>query len=181
MDNEFLARVSFAGVPHTLSHSSDISQATLFPIGAQTVCQLYWLLSSLTVAYSYSINGMQISRNFSMASSIAPKNRLILPPTFYETGYDSSVQTSYVAELHMGTVYFSADDESQLGLKLTLEEADSVALIKLCLQPVAGMSRVSQPFTFLGKTLIAYLNYNSSVITSASLLNFSLAPQFISV
>jgi hypothetical protein len=181
MSNEFLTRVSFAGVPHTLPHSDDISQATLFPITAQVVCQLYWLLSSLNVAYSYSVNGTQVSRNFSATSSIIPKNRLIAPATFYETAYDPSVQTSYVVELHLETVYFDGSNKSQLGLKMTIEESDSFNLIKLCLQPISGMGSVSRSFTFMDKTLTAYLNYNSSMITSATLTSFSLTPQFFSI
>ncbi|MDR1414140.1 MAG: hypothetical protein LBI56_04395 [Puniceicoccales bacterium] len=181
MDNKFLARVSFAGVPHTLPHSSDTSQATLFPMGAEAVCQLYWLLSSLNLVYSYSVNGTQVSRNFSATSSIIPKNRLIAPATFYATAYDSSRQTSYAIDLQLGTVYFDANNKSKVGLKLVIEEADSFGLIKLCLQPISGMSRVFRAFTFLGKELTIYLNYSSAQVTSASLINFSLTPNFFSI
>jgi hypothetical protein len=179
MDDEFLTRVSFAGVPHTLPHDSDTSQATLYPMTPSEVCKVYWMLSSLTASYVYSINGVQISRNFSATSPVAPKNRLIAPATFEATDFDSQTQTSYVVALKLDTVYFDGDDNSKVGLKLIFEEADSSNLINLCLRPISGMGNVAREFTFLNKTFLAYLNYQSPPVTSAALLSFTMEPEFI--
>ncbi|MDR1433080.1 MAG: hypothetical protein LBI61_01930 [Puniceicoccales bacterium] len=164
-----------------LPHSSDTSQATLYPITSQDACQLYWLLSSLDVSYAYSVNGSQISRNFSAESTMIPKNRLIVPPTLYTSGYDSATQTSYAMNLYMGNVYFDAADNSKIGFKLTVEETDGFNLINLRLNPIPGMGSVSRTFTFIGKTLTAYLNYNQSSVASAELASFSLTPQFFTI
>ena len=181
MANEFLTRVSFAGVPHALPHDGDTSQATLYPITAQDACQLYWLLSSLDVSYTYAVNGNQISRNFSATSTAVPKSRLISPATFYKTTYDSATQTSYVVDLQLGKVYFAGDDNSKIGFRLIVEETDSFNLINLCLNQISGMANVSRTFTFMGKTLTMYLNYNSASISTAALASFSMAPQFFTI
>ncbi|MDR1173672.1 MAG: hypothetical protein LBK24_02670 [Puniceicoccales bacterium] len=179
MNDEFLTRVSFAGVPHTLPHSSDTSQATLYPMTAHDVCKAYWTLSSLTVSYVYSINGVQIYRDFSATSSVTPKNRLIAPATLETTDFDSQTQTSYVMALKLDEVYFDTDDNSKIGLKLIFEEADSFNLINLCLRPIPGMDNIAREFTFLNKTLGVYLNYQSPPVTSASFSTFAMVPEFI--
>ncbi|MDR2432218.1 MAG: hypothetical protein LBD34_00485 [Puniceicoccales bacterium] len=179
MNNEFLTRVSFAGIPHALPHSSDTSQATLYPMTPHDVCKVYWTLSSLTISYAYSINEVQICRNFSATSSVAPKNRLIAPATFETTDFDSQTQTSYVMALKLDGVYFDADDNSKTGLELIFEEADSFNLINLCLRPIPGMGNIAREFTFLNKTFGVYLNYQSPPVTSASFSNFVMVPEFI--
>ncbi|MDR2629035.1 MAG: hypothetical protein LBC30_03550 [Puniceicoccales bacterium] len=179
MNDEFLTRVSFAGVPHTLPHSSDISQATLYPMTPYDVCKAYWTLLSLTVSYAYAINGVQIYRNFSATSSVTPKNRLIAPAIFEATDFDSQTQTSYVVALKLDKVYFDIDDNSKIGLKLIFEEADSSNLINLCLRQISGMNNIGREFTFLNKTLGVYLNYQSPPVTSVSFSNFAMVPEFI--
>jgi hypothetical protein len=178
MSDNFLTRVSFAGVPHTLTHSSDLSEATIFPINAQNTCHLYWMLSSLDISYAYTINGVQVSRNFSVTSSVIPKNRLISPAIFYATGYDSSVQTSYVAELHLDKVYFNTDDKSQLGLKLTIAESDNFGIMNLALHQKSGMNNIARNFSFAGGTFVVYLNYSPTLVTSASFASFSITANF---
>ncbi|MDR0742325.1 MAG: hypothetical protein LBE98_02575 [Puniceicoccales bacterium] len=179
MNDEFLTRVSFAGVPHTLPHSSDTSQTTLYPMAPNDVCKAYWTLSSLAVSYVYSINGVQVYRNFSATSSVIPKNRLIAPATFETTDFDSQTQTSYIMALKLDEVYFDTDDNSKVGLKLIFEEADSFNLINLCLRPISGMNNIAREFTFLNKTLGVYLNYQSPSVTSASFSSFAMVPEFI--
>ncbi|MDR2779141.1 MAG: hypothetical protein LBB16_02540 [Puniceicoccales bacterium] len=180
MNDEFLTRVSFAGVPHTLAHDSDISKATLYPMTPEDVCKVYWTLFSLTVSYVYSINGVQISRDFSTTSSaIIPKDRLIAPAIFEGTDFDSQTQTSYTMALKLDTVYFNMDDNAKVGLKLIFEEADSANFINLCLRPIAGMNSVAKEFTFLNTTFVAYLNYQFPPVVSASLSKFTMIPEFV--
>ncbi|MDR1528252.1 MAG: hypothetical protein LBS22_01545 [Puniceicoccales bacterium] len=179
MDDEFLTRVSFAGVPHTLPHSSNISQVTLYPMTPHDVCKVYWTLSSLAVSYVYSINGVSVYRNFSATSSVTPKNRLIAPATFETTDFDSQTQTSYAMALKLDGVYFSTDDNSKIGLKLIFEEVDSFNLINLCLWPIPGMDNIAREFTFLNKSFSVYLNYQSPSVTSASFSSFAMVPEFI--
>jgi hypothetical protein len=177
-DGNFLTRVSFAGVPHTLPHSDDTSLATLYPISPELACKLYWLLSSLSVSYAYSINGVQVSRSFSASTTMIPKNRMITPAMIYETAYDPQFQTSYLLEMYPDRVYFNGEDNSKVGFNLRVEEADNLGIMKLSLRPEANMDSVSLPFTFMEQTFPAYLNYNTSLVNSASLTNFSLTPQF---
>jgi hypothetical protein len=65
-----------------------------------------------------------------------------------------------------------------VGLGLTVSEGDSFAIVDLSLRPIAGMANVSRPFSFLGTSLTAYLNYDPTLVTSASLANFSLTAEF---
>jgi hypothetical protein len=95
------------------------------------------------------------------------------------TNFDSQTQTSYIVALKLDGVYFDIDDKSKIGLKLIFEEADSFNLINLCLWPIPGMNNIAREFTFLNKTLSAYLNYQSPPVTSASFSNFAMVPEFI--
>ena len=85
-NDNFLCRVSFADVPHTLEHINHISDTNLYPISPE-------LLSSLNIEYSYSINGVNVNRSFFVSSGIIPKNRLISPAVFYKNEYDPLFQT----------------------------------------------------------------------------------------
>jgi hypothetical protein len=181
MNDEFLTRVSFAGVPHTLSHSDDVSQATIYPISAGDVCKLYWLLSSLNLSYTYSKNGVNIARNFSAASTITPKDRMITPATFFTTAYDAPTQASYTLDLSFEEIYFDSTDNAKLGIKLTIEETDTYNFIDLCLNQVQGMENISRSFTFMGRSFQAYLNYDAAHISSASFSSFSITPQFFTI
>ncbi|MDR2737372.1 MAG: hypothetical protein LBB18_00305 [Puniceicoccales bacterium] len=180
-EGDFLTRVSFAGVPHTLPHDSDISQATLFPITPSLACKLYWMLSSLTADYTYSINGVHVSRSFSASTTVVPKNRMIAPAMIYETAYDTQIQTSYLMKMSLDKVYFNGNNNSEIGFNLRIEESDNYDIMKLCLYPAPEMNNISLNFTFMDQPLSAYLNFNPSLVTSATLTNFSLTPQFFEI
>jgi hypothetical protein len=181
MNDPFLARVSFAGVPHTLDHSESVEQATLYPLAPSQVCRLYWMLTSLTATYSYSINGISVSRNFSVESRVPPKNRLLAPAAFYVTEYYPNTQTAALLELHLNVVYFDGTDNSKIGLNLMFEEMDNLGIINLCLRQISGMASVTFPFTFAGTDLVAYLNHNQSQVSSATLDNFAITPRFFEI
>ena len=178
MAEQFLTRVSFAGVPHTLEHIGNLSQATLTQLSPATVCQIYWMLSKITVSYSYVINGIDVSRSISIESSVVPKNRMISPASFYKSEYDSSLQTSYVVQLDLSKVYFDPSDSSILGINFNIQESDNFGLFVFGLHQISGMSSVSSNASIFGRNLTIYLNYNPSLVTSASITNVSFATEF---
>jgi hypothetical protein len=179
MNDNFLCRVSFAGVPHTLEHINRISDANLYPISPEKLCQMYWLLSSLNIEYSYSINGVNVNRSFSVSSGIIPKNRLISPAVFYKSEYDPLFQTSYSANLDFLKIYFNANNLRNLGLSFSLSEADSFGLFWLGLEQKHGMSVVSRNFSFAGNSMTAYLCYSPSLVSTASFHNISITEQYV--
>ena len=179
MNDNFLCRVSFAGVPHTLEHSDNISNANLYPISPEKLCQMYWLLSSLNIEYSYSINGVNVNRSFSVSSEIIPKNRLVSPAVFYKSEYDPLFQTSYVANLDFSKIYFNANNLRNLGLSFSLSEADSFGLFWLGLEKKHGMSVVSRNFSFVGNPMTAYLCYSPSLVSAANFYDISITERYV--
>ncbi|MDR0595831.1 MAG: hypothetical protein LBF94_04050 [Puniceicoccales bacterium] len=176
MIEEFLCRVSFAGVPHTTEHDSNISQATVKNISPSDMCTLFWLLEGIRLKYSYAINGVSISRDFSTTVDVEPKYRLIAPVEFYTTSYDSSTMMSYLCRLDFSTVYF--DENSQCGVKLLFNETDITGAINFNLQPMAGMQSVSLSVPFFNSTITVYLNYLASVVSSAHINYFQILLSF---
>jgi hypothetical protein len=104
---------------------------------------------------------------------------MIAPASFYETAYDQQTQTSYLLELDLTRVFFNPSNLAQVGLGLVVSEGDSFGLLEISLRPIAAMASISKAFSFLGIPLTAYLNYNPTVVTSASLGNFSLTADFV--
>ncbi len=174
MNNKFLCRVSFAGVPHTLQHIDSATTANLFPLSPTDVCRIYWLLQSMHIKYQYSINGINVSRDFTVSSSVIPKNRLISPAIFYATEYDSNTQTAYMAQLDMQKIYFDQSNQEHVGFNFTLSEADNFGVMDLCLEALPNMKNIQRSFSFAGQTITAYLNYNSSMVSSAVFNNISI-------
>jgi hypothetical protein len=104
---------------------------------------------------------------------------MIAPASFYETAYDQQTQTSYLLELDLSKVFFNPADRAQVGLGLVVSEGDSFGSLEISLRPIAAMASVSKAFSFLGIPLTAYLNYDPTVVASASLNDFSLAADFV--
>jgi hypothetical protein len=172
----FLCRVSHAGVPHTVTHSPNIAQATVCGIEARDMCTLFWLLSSIRLRYSFEINGVSISRDFSVTSTLAPKNRLIIPANFYATAYDSATATSCLCRLPFDTVFF--DENLLCGVKFQFSEIDTTGAINFNIAPVSGMQNVNLPVQFFNCETTVYLNYLPSVITSAQINYFEITLGF---
>ncbi|MDR1255762.1 MAG: hypothetical protein LBJ94_02465 [Puniceicoccales bacterium] len=176
MIEDFLCRVSGAGVPHSTEHSSDISQATVQNIPPADMCSLFWLLESIRLRYSYAINGIGVSRDFYAVTSVAPKNRLIAPVEFYASSYDSSTATSYLCRLNFATVYLGGN--GQCGLKLLFSESDDSGAINLNLRPISGMQSLSQSVPFFNGTATVYLNYLTGAVTAAQINYFEILLSF---
>lgn len=174
MHNEFLCRVSFAGVPHNLPHINSATTANLFPLTPSDACNMYWSLQSIHIVYEYSINKINVSRDFTVSSSVIPKNRLISPAIFYATEYDSNTQTAYMAQLDMQKIYFDSSNKQHVGFNFILSEADNFGVMNLCLQSLQNMKNIQRSFSFAGQTMIAYLNYNSSIVSSVTFNNISI-------
>jgi hypothetical protein len=177
MIEDFLCRVSYAGVPHTIEHNPDISQATVQSISAADMCTLFWLLESIQLRYSYVINGVSVSRDFYATSAVAPKYRLITPVELYASSYDSSAMTSYLCHLNFDTVYFG--ENGQFGLKLLFNEIDSTGAISLNLQPMSGMQNVSLNVPFFNNIITVYLNYLASAVDTAQINFFEVLLSFV--
>jgi carbohydrate-selective porin OprB len=90
-------------------------------------------------------------------------------------------QTSHILNLSWDKVYFDTKNISKIGLNLILQESDDFNMMKLCLQQVTGMANIAKAISFLGNSFNAYLNYNQSLITSATLIEFSMTPQFFTL
>jgi hypothetical protein len=155
--------------------------ANLRPLPASHVCRLYWMLSSLSVAYSYSVNGVAVSRNFNVSSVVSPRDRLLAPATFYGTKYFPATGTSCMLELRLDVAYFNPSDSSEIGLAMTFEEADSLGLINLCLHQISSMASVSKAFAFAGSNFVAYLNYVPSLVSSVELASFAVGTEFFEI
>ena len=181
MSENFLTRVSFAGVPHTLQHIANLSQATVSPLRPADICRIYWMLSRLTISYSFSINGVQVSRNIAATSSIMPRQRMISPATFYKSQYDSDLRTSYVVELDLSRVYFDPQATTNIGLRLNFQESDNFGLFNIGLSRIDGMSQIVSLINIFDKNIPAYLNYNPSLATSASLSNITTTMDFFTI
>jgi hypothetical protein len=106
---------------------------------------------------------------------------MIAPAMIYETSYDFQVQTSYAMEMNLDKIYFDGSDNSKVGLKLRVEESDAIGIMKLSLLTVDGMLNISLPFEFMEQTFQVYLNYNPSLVTAATLTEFSLIPKFFAI
>lgn len=174
MNDNFLCRVSFAGVPHTMQHIASVGAANIFPLSPKDACRIYWLLQSIRIRYQYTINGIAVARDFTISSSMIPKNRLLSPAIFYTTEYDSNTQTAYMAQLDLQKIYYDPSNNGHVGFNFTLSEADNFGIMNLCLQPLSNMKNLSRSFSLAGKTMTAYLNYNSSMVSSATFHNISI-------
>ncbi|MDR2436169.1 MAG: hypothetical protein LBD33_02575, partial [Puniceicoccales bacterium] len=176
MIEDFLCRVSFAGVPHAAEHNPNINQATIRNISAGDMCTLFWLLEKIQLAYSFSINGVSVYRDFYATSEVEPKYRLIAPVELYASSYDSSTMTSYLCRLNFDTVYFGEGGECGLGFLFS--EIDTTGAINLNLQPMAGMQNVSLGVPFFNSAVTVYLNYLPSVVNSAQINYFEIKLTF---
>ncbi|MDE6432051.1 MAG: hypothetical protein K2L13_01500 [Opitutales bacterium] len=175
MIEPFLCRVSSAGVPHTIVHSR-ASEYTISGLSALDMCKLYWTLRRINVRYTFAINGVSLSRMVTIETTVSPKNRLIRPVEFYQTGYDSAYDTSYLCRLGFDPIYLVNDDT--LGLRLLISEIDSTGAINFNTIPVVGMANVSYNSRFLDIPFKMYLNYNPNVVSSASIMEFSSELEF---
>ena len=176
----FLSRVSYAGVPHTLPHSSDISQATLYPLSPKEACRLYWMVATVTIRYAYTLNGVSISREIPLSTTVEPRERLIAPATLYQSQYDSVTQSSYLGSLDLTTVYFDPQNLSSVGFKFSINETEYMNLFSISMSSVSGMGQISKTFDFMGHVFSLYLCYNSQLVTSASLDPIEVEIQFYS-
>jgi hypothetical protein len=176
MITDFLCRVSHAGVPHTITHSSNIDQATVRDIEPQDMCTLFWLLKSIRLQYSFVINGVEIERDFLAESEIEPRDRLIVPAEFYESFYDTSTATSRLCRLILDTVFF--DEDLKCGIKFQFNEIDSTGAINFNVIPMAGMQNVSLSVPFFNGEITVYLNYLPSVVTGAQINYFEITLSF---
>ncbi len=177
MIEPFLCRVSFAGVPHTITHSQS-EEYTISGLSAEDMCKLYWTLNGMTVRYSFSINEVSLTRTLFAESDISPKNRLVTPVEFYQTGYDSEYDTSYLCRLNFNTIYLLED--GTLGVRLLISEIDSTGVVNFNTIPMTNMSSISYDFNFMDTLAKIYLNYNPDVVTSATIEEFMLELNFIS-
>lgn len=175
MIDPFLCRVSAVGVPHTITHSR-AREFTISGLSATDVCKLYWTLNSIKIQYSFSINGITVSRNILAETNIVPKNRIIAPVEFYQTGYDSATMTSYLCRLNFDTVYLVNDND--YGLRFIFNEIDITGAINFNTSLIENMSYVSCNFKFFNTSATAYLNYIPSVVSSAIINNFEVILNF---
>lgn len=176
--DEFLCRVTRAGVPHSLPMDSAISTVVLQNVDPSNICQAFWLLESLQVSYTYVLNGYTVNRSFTASTTKLPKDRIIAPAIIYHNDTDYETYTDYHIFLDFSKVYYDANDNDIFGLKLELEEADAYDSMNIGFYQQDGMLSTTCQTTFLGKNLTLYLNYNPDWISSASISNFSLTPTY---
>jgi hypothetical protein len=177
MIEPFLCRVSHAGVPHAVTHSSNISQAGVANVSPEDMCTLFWRLKTIRLQYSFAINGVSVSRDFYATSDIEPKNRLIIPAEFYASSYDSSTMTSYLCRINFDTVYFG--ENGKCGVNFLFNEIDSTGAINFNLRPMAGMQNTSLSVQFFNNAITIYLNYLGNVVSSAQINYFEISLIFM--
>lgn len=176
--DEFLCRVTSAGVPHSLPTDREIGTVVLQNVEPTNICKAFWLLESLHVYYAYVLNGYTVNRSFSASTTKKPKDRLIAPAVIYHNETDYATYTDYHVFLDFSKVYYDASEPNIFGLKLELEEADAYDSMNISFYKQEGMLAESCQTTFLDKNLTLYLNYNPNFISSASISNFSLTPTY---
>lgn len=177
MIEPFLCRVSHAGVPHTITHSLT-QDYSVYGLSAKSMCKLYWTLSKLTISYTFSANDVSLSRTFFAQTMSEPRDRLLVPPDIYNTGYDSEYDTSYLCRLNLDTIYLLPD--GTFGLKLMVNEIDSTDSVNLNTFQMENMASISCDFHLLEGTGKMFLNYDTNVITSASIEQFNIELSFMS-
>ena len=175
---KFLCRVTSAGVPHYLPMNSAISTVILQDVDPANICKVFWLLKSLQMSYTYTLNNFTANRSFTASTTKPPQKRIIAPAIIYHNDSDHNTCTDYHGFLDFSKIYYDASSNDVFGLRLVLEEADAHSYMKIRFYPYPGMLSTTSQTTFLDKSITLYLNYDPTMISYASIGNFSLTPTY---
>ena len=97
---QFLVRTSEAGLPHALPIGQAVGGEVLHGLSAGELANAYWLLRAISVDYAYEFSTYgTISNSYSVERDEDPPQRLIQPPTFIWSGYNSQFSLDTVFEM----------------------------------------------------------------------------------
>jgi hypothetical protein len=87
----FLVATGPCGLPKTVPLPAATGEENLGPLAPAAVAHAHWLLRSLTVSYSYAVDGWNgWSEEFTCAVDGQPRQRLLQSPVFARTAVDTA-------------------------------------------------------------------------------------------
>ena len=154
----FLVRVNSHGLPHSILPIDTQNSYALGPLTATNVCSLYWMLKSVAISYSYTIDGVgTFSTSYTVDGYYEPVERLVYPDYFAKSGSDSGTNRYYQFELQPDVLYLDGNGNRYYDLRL-LEFHMPYYEYRLTINPDNSYQTLdTASFSFFGATVNIYL------------------------
>ncbi|MDR0740154.1 MAG: hypothetical protein LBF34_00390 [Puniceicoccales bacterium] len=187
----FLCRVTPHGTPFFVPLEPSLGGFVINNLPAETLCQYYWLLESVTIHYKLIFSGSLVVEGNLLLGGMygtVPRQRLLAVPNFSGIIFHSASGVQAEGNVDFSTVYLQENGLYAVDFDFAIyAKVETVAgsNFLVSFQRSVGSSGQrnsykSQAVNFLGKSVIVYLNYNDQIWSSdkIELDEFSLGAVF---
>ncbi|MDR0727673.1 MAG: hypothetical protein LBF26_02150 [Puniceicoccales bacterium] len=165
--NPFLVAVNPSGLPHPILTQPATGDELLAGMSPQEIATIFWMLRSLSVSYSYTIDGLGTYANaYTITCETQPVGRLANYPEFTHESFDetTSMGTFFQlnpAQVYQGTNAYALDLAFQEGTYPNGEILLSVSL------PSGHTILATSSFDLFSRTIPLYLSTSYTGLSGA--------------
>lgn len=185
IDHTFKALVNEAGLPIHRQLVSKTGKENLLAIDASTLAKWYWLLATLNLDYSYTVNRYTFKRSRQLSGMLQkPSLRSLQAPDFTFQGKDDKLclQTNVAWPLHLITP--NATSTQKFDSTFFFSEGDLYGNFLLCTHASTQSNfcklQATYNCNFLGRSVPFFLYFKNAKYTG-TVVNISIQAEFYTI
>lgn len=172
----FLTPVNKAGIPNANCFFPTL--LTDFPpLPTPKLAKLYWILHTIDVNYSHTLNGTTFIRRFSINTPSPPRQRIISPPTFSHREL-SPEETEIFFSLDFKMVSQPSPPSLKFAPSFTFQEKDDLPTFILTSSPSEYLYPISQKTAYFDGTPLPIFLYSTDPSPPGSINFFTFQTHF---